>query len=120
MATTSAAQGGYPCPCCGHLTFAEPSGSYEICPVCFWEDDLVQFRWPDLPAVPNRTSLIEAQKTFQQVGACQERLISNVRPATPDQPIDPNWRPIDPARDSFEPSDQQQQPPWPSETTRLY
>ncbi|MEU5943736.1 CPCC family cysteine-rich protein [Micromonospora sp. NPDC047548] len=23
----------FPCPCCGHLTFAEGPGSYEICPV---------------------------------------------------------------------------------------
>jgi Cysteine-rich CPCC len=23
-----------------------PPGSYEICPVCFWDDDLVQLRWP--------------------------------------------------------------------------
>ncbi|MFJ2958342.1 CPCC family cysteine-rich protein [Streptomyces sp. NPDC087270] len=22
--------------------------SFEICPVCFWEDDGVQFRWPTL------------------------------------------------------------------------
>lgn len=29
----------YPCPCCGHLVFEDPPGSYEICPVCFWEDE---------------------------------------------------------------------------------
>jgi hypothetical protein len=23
-------------------------GSYEICSVCFWEDDGVQFRWPTI------------------------------------------------------------------------
>jgi hypothetical protein len=26
------------CPCCGYLTLEE-RGSYEICPVCWWEDD---------------------------------------------------------------------------------
>ena len=26
------------CPCCGCLTLGE-RGGYEICPVCFWEDD---------------------------------------------------------------------------------
>jgi Cysteine-rich CPCC len=28
----------YRCPCCGHLTLCGRAG-YEICPVCFWEDD---------------------------------------------------------------------------------
>ncbi|MFF1900798.1 CPCC family cysteine-rich protein [Streptomyces sp. NPDC058206] len=36
----------FPCVCCGHLTLGEPPGSYEICSVCFWEDDRVQLRWP--------------------------------------------------------------------------
>lgn len=26
------------CPRCGHLTLGERAG-FEICPVCFWEDD---------------------------------------------------------------------------------
>jgi hypothetical protein len=30
--------GPYPCPCCGFVTLSERS-VYEICPVCFWEDD---------------------------------------------------------------------------------
>jgi len=38
----------YPCPCCGHRLLGEMPGSYEICPVCFWEDDGVQFRWPTM------------------------------------------------------------------------
>lgn len=33
----------FPCPCCWYKTFdAEPDGSFDICPVCFWEDDNVQ------------------------------------------------------------------------------
>ncbi|MDP9163351.1 MAG: hypothetical protein M3N06_04575, partial [Pseudomonadota bacterium] len=28
----------YPCPCCGNRTVGERA-TYEICPVCFWEDD---------------------------------------------------------------------------------
>jgi len=31
------------CPCCEFKTFDKNSrGNYEICPVCFWEDDLTQ------------------------------------------------------------------------------
>ena len=33
----------YKCPCCGFYTFDEkPNGNYDICPVCFWEDDPIQ------------------------------------------------------------------------------
>lgn len=33
-----AEDGPHPCPCCGFLTLGERS-NFEICPVCFWEDD---------------------------------------------------------------------------------
>jgi hypothetical protein len=64
----------FPCPCCGYLTFSEKPGSYEICPICFWEDDQVQVRWPTLARGANKLSLAEAQKTFAAIGACEERL----------------------------------------------
>lgn len=32
----------YPCPGCGFLVFNEPIGSFAICPICGWEDDLIQ------------------------------------------------------------------------------
>lgn len=28
----------FACPCCGYLTLDE-RGGYDICPVCYWEDD---------------------------------------------------------------------------------
>ena len=34
----SRGEGPSPCPCCGYLTLDE-RGGYEICPVCYWEDD---------------------------------------------------------------------------------
>jgi len=36
----------YPCPSCGFLVFECEPGSYEICPICDWEDDAVQLRYP--------------------------------------------------------------------------
>ncbi|MEV0490026.1 CPCC family cysteine-rich protein [Streptomyces atratus] len=33
-----AEDGPYRCPCCGFVTLGE-RGNYEICSVCFWEDD---------------------------------------------------------------------------------
>ncbi|WP_442804931.1 CPCC family cysteine-rich protein [Streptomyces luteogriseus] len=48
----------YPCPCCGHRVLDAMPGSYEICPVCFREDDGVQFRWPTMADRANKVSLL--------------------------------------------------------------
>lgn len=38
----------YTCPCCGYLTLDEkPPGTYDICSICFWEDDDVQYNDPN-------------------------------------------------------------------------
>jgi len=45
----------YPCPCCGYLVFTEPPGSYDICSICFWEDDPVHSSSQrPLPVAPTR------------------------------------------------------------------
>jgi hypothetical protein len=49
----------YPCPCCGFLMFIKPLGTYDICRICFWEDDFVQLRFLDRRGA-NHVSLIEA------------------------------------------------------------
>jgi len=109
----------FPCPCCGHLVFNEPPGSYEIRPICFWEDDLVQLRWPDFAGGANRPSLVEAQQSHRRLGAVEERCRPWVRDPSPEEPADPAWRPIDPERDSFEPISGAAAP-WPDDRTVLY
>jgi hypothetical protein len=70
----------YPCPCCGFLTFdEEPIGTYQICPVCYWEDDPVQFADPSYTGGANRVSLTVARRNFQEFGAIEERLIKYTR-----------------------------------------
>jgi hypothetical protein len=49
----------YCCPCCGYPTVGEPP-SYEICPICCWEDDGRD------GGGPNACSLVQAQEYFQQ------------------------------------------------------
>ncbi|MBO0846033.1 MAG: hypothetical protein J2P22_11530 [Nocardioides sp.] len=44
----------YPCPCCGYLVFDEEPGSYDICAVCGWEDDLSQLRFATWEEGPTR------------------------------------------------------------------
>ena len=52
----------YPCPSCGFLVFDEPSGSYDICPICGWEDDNVQLKYPLMRGGANGGSLLDYQK----------------------------------------------------------
>jgi hypothetical protein len=80
----------YPCPCCGSLVFEEPPGSYEICDVCGWEDDISQLRWPLAGGGANDESLYEAQQAFIATG-------------TAPQNRERGWRPFDPKKDIIEP-----------------
>jgi hypothetical protein len=83
----------FTCPCCGNHTLSEPPGSYEICKVCFWEDDGVQLLDPAFRGGANGPSLMECQANFQRFGASEERFVGNVRPPGPGETRDPEWRP---------------------------
>jgi hypothetical protein len=95
----------YPCPCCGYLAFGGPPGSYEICKICFWEDDAVQLRFPDLAGGANAVSLVEAQRNYAAIGVSEARFRTHVRALGPEDARDPLWRLFDPARDKLEGAD---------------
>ena len=78
----------WPCPCCGFVTLEEaPPGSYFICPVCFWEDDPVQFDDPDYRGGANVVSLNEARINFKAFGAVEERFQASVRSPRADEQL---------------------------------
>ncbi|MCS5497122.1 CPCC family cysteine-rich protein [Cnuibacter physcomitrellae] len=108
----------HPCPCCGFRTLDEPPGSYEICPVCWWEDDAVQLRYPEFRGGANHPSLLEAQATFLQQGTSDPRLRQHTRPPSDAEAAEPGWRPVDSARDAYE--REVGLDPWPDDLTRLY
>jgi hypothetical protein len=74
------------CPCCGCKTLSERT-AFEICEVCFWEDD----GQDDCDADENRggpngsLSLTEARANYLQFGACEEIMVANVRPPRPEE-----------------------------------
>jgi hypothetical protein len=70
----------FPCVCCGFWTLTGPvSGSYEVCPVCFWEDDPEQSADPFYKRGANGISLVNARDSYVEVGACDLRLLGRVR-----------------------------------------
>lgn len=76
----------YPCVCCGFLTISDPeSGSYEICDICNWEDDDVQFRDLDFSVGANEESLRLARENFKKIGVSSLRFLKEVRAPKPDE-----------------------------------
>jgi hypothetical protein len=73
--------GKFQCPCCHHFTLGEVA-SYDICPVCFWEDDGTT---GEHGFSPNGVSLAEAQINYQKFGASEERILKHVRPPLTDE-----------------------------------
>ena len=65
------------CPCCHYKSLAG-RGSYDICPVCFWEDDGSDD--PNHYSLPNGMRLEEAQSNFHRCGASSERARPSVDP----------------------------------------
>jgi len=53
-----------PCRCCGSLVI-DDYDSYEICPVCGWEDDEYQYEHPDSIGGANKVSLNEAREAYK-------------------------------------------------------
>jgi len=76
----------FACPCCHCRTLADLAG-YEICAVCFWEDDGQGDADADIiRGGPNgKLSLSEARRNFIALGACEESMVKNVRPPYPDE-----------------------------------
>ena len=95
-------QSMYPCPCCGYLSFSEPPGSYEICDICNWEDDVSQLRFPETGGGANHVSLLDAQRNFRVFGASDRTCLPRTRRPRPDDERDLSWRPIDPSVDDLE------------------
>ena len=76
----------YECPCCGYLTLTEkPPGTFEICPVCNWEDDNVQAGDPTYEGGANGVSLEQARRNFAQFGAISQDAVSRVRKPLPEE-----------------------------------
>jgi len=95
--------GKYACPCCGCLTLDE-RGEYDICPVCFWEDDayividsggikgirvngdITDEGLLDIPSGANDgLTLREGRENYRKFGACEKSMKKHVRPPRKDE-----------------------------------
>lgn len=69
------------CPCCGFKTLTA-RGVFEVCEVCFWEDDGQDNHNADLVrGGPNgNLSLASARQNYHEFGACDRQFVEHVRP----------------------------------------
>ncbi len=75
----------YPCPCCSFLTLPH-RGEYDICPVCFWEDDASQETYPELVSgANNELCLTRARENYRTFGACEKEMLAYVRKPLPEE-----------------------------------
>ena len=80
----------YACLCCRYLTLPERDG-YDVCPICFWEDDgQDDYDADEVRGGSNhnlsltearRLSLTEARRNFAEFGACERRHTVHIRAA---------------------------------------
>ena len=83
----------YPCPCCGYVVFSGPPGSFDVCPICYWEDDPVQLLNLSYQGGANTVSLLEAQRSFVALGASEAVFSKLVRIPTESDDRERTWRP---------------------------
>lgn len=74
----------FPCPCCDYLTLTSaPTGTHQLCPVCFWEDDAQQYEHLDQVAGANSVSLRQARENFRAHQASSPASTGSVRAPEP-------------------------------------
>jgi len=74
------------CPCCGCRTLTKRI-NFEVCDVCYWEDDGQDDGDADeCRGGPNGSlSLRQARANYLRFGACEVSMIENVRPPRPEE-----------------------------------
>lgn len=76
------------CPCCGFLTL-ESRGHFDICEVCYWEDDDADEHYGQLAQEramgPNSVQLWEGRQNFLTFGAAETQCKDSVRAPRPEE-----------------------------------
>ena len=79
------------CPCCGYRTLPE-RGAYDLCPVCWWEDEGLE---PWEYSGPNGRTLVEAQQEYLAQRRPYRLRAGKVRAPKRREERDPDWRPFE-------------------------
>lgn len=74
------------CPCCGFYTLVgkREDIAWDICPVCFWENDIFSGN-PDEYSGANDMTLAKGRENYRRIGACDPKMLAYVRPPKEDE-----------------------------------
>jgi len=76
----------FSCACCGYYVFDyDPVETHSVCPVCYWEEDIVQESDPKFKGGANNLSLFEAKINYKEFGAIEEKFKQYVREPNKDE-----------------------------------
>ncbi len=79
----------YQCLCCRHYTLdARPENTFQICPVCYWEDDGIQLNDLDYEGGANEMSLKRARENYKDFGVIDLKFKEQVRLTTEKERLD--------------------------------
>ncbi|MFL6002579.1 MAG: CPCC family cysteine-rich protein [Nocardioides sp.] len=81
----------HPCPCCGYKTLPH-RGEYDLCPVCWWEDEGLE---PWEFSGPNGKTLVEAQQEYLEQRLPYRLRQGKVRAPKRGEERDPDWLPFE-------------------------
>lgn len=70
----------YKCRCCGYYTLigTEEDIAWDICPVCFWENDVFDEN-PEMYSGVNHMTLEQGRENFKKYLACDSKMLDHVR-----------------------------------------
>lgn len=81
------------CIICGYLTL-ESRCEYEVCEICYWEDDLLFEGSDDWSPANGDLRISEAQANFLQFGACHSNVARFTRPPSIQDVRVEGWKPL--------------------------
>ncbi|WP_390896909.1 CPCC family cysteine-rich protein [Rubinisphaera margarita] len=81
------------CPICGYKTLDARCG-WDICPVCFWEDDVLIIDTDKSSPANGGLKVSEAQANYIVFRCCSRKHVTDVREPRPDEERDPVWQPL--------------------------
>lgn len=80
------------CFVCGYRTL-DNRCDWDICPICFWEDDVfLEVDDDDESSPANKMMVSQAQANFIRYGAVSPDLVNKVRPPLENAEKDPDWK----------------------------
>jgi hypothetical protein len=83
----------YTCVICGYRTL-DSRCDWDICPICFWEDDVLLKKGDTKSPANGELRVSEAQANYMVYRCCSKEHLRFVRQPLSTEEVDPEWQPL--------------------------